>query len=1397
MGEGVVGMMSSTVGRNGIARQACGALLAIGLIAFGQIGLARTALAADPSIPPVLEDWRGWVLQGEEHRACPWLAAPGQSASSREAWVCAWPGRLSLDIGARGGEFSQRWETHADTWVKLPGSARLFPLGVTVNDRAAAVVLREGAPQVRLGAGTHLLRGRYEWSARPEAIEIPDSSGLVDLVIDGSAVRSPARNGNTLLLGATKAPSEAASFDVQVYRLFTDGIPANLQTRLQLRATGASREIVLGPALPEGFVPTALDSALPARIDADGRLRVQVRPGAYVILLSARAIGVPQTLQRPKADEGWPSEEVWSYQGADRLRVASIEGADSIDPAQANVPPEWRSFPAWRVAPDTTLTIVEQARGLAGGDDNRLSLRRSLWLDFDGHGYTAIDRIGGSLRSGWRLDMQTPWILGSASQAGEPLLVTKGEGEALTGVELRAPELSLQAVSRAERGGGALPGTGWTTRFDNVSGELHLPPGHRLVAAIGVDEAPGAWLERWGLWNLFGIVIVSVAAGWLFGPALGVLAFVALLLTYQESPQLIWLWGNLLAAIAIARATPAGRWQAAARTYRLASFVVLALVLVPFAWSQLRLALHPQLDRLHIGYAEPQVPMPAELAYDMAVTAPDAVSAAPPPPAPDAERTREIVVTATKRAEAGAMSSYRAPDRYAPGTIVQTGPGVPSWQYNSYGWSWSGPVEPSQTARFIVARPLMLSLWRLLGIALVALLFAALVAGSGTWQVPGRFDRWRQRFLREARPGNLAVSLLLAASALFATAPTPASAQMPDPALLGELRNRLTKPPACAPTCAEVSAATVSIEDDRLRLTIVASALDALAVPVPTASRGWRIESVEVDGEGSVASRRGNEEALWVPLRLGSHRIALTGSVSGTEALQLIFPWPPKAMSVSASGWTVSGVSEGRLPGGSLELARERGASTGTASGPRVEASTSEFPPFVRVVRDFSIELETTIDVRVERIAPARAAFSVEVPLLEGESVLNESIAVTPRRTAVATFAPAQAAIGWRAALPDRSTFTLEAPAADAPIAEVWRFTVSPQWRAGFEGLVATLPEDIDPGEWTHEFHPRPGETLTVTLARPTPVPGASLAIDSVQREVAIGQRSTDTTLAVSYRATQGGRHTVKLPADLRVDEVSIDGVPVPLRPEKGELSIPVQPGSHHVVVRANEPHGISWRASPGPLDVGAPASNVTTSLALPSNRWALFAWGPGVGPAILYWSELVAFLLFAWFIGRHPRSPLRSHEWVLLGLGLSTLSWGVLALVAIWLFAMQWRAGWRPASGSRWSFLGVQGALALLTVIAVASLLFAGIRNGLLSNPDMGIVGEGVGPGALRWFLDRTSAELPRPVVISVPLWVYKALIFAWAVWVAFALLRWLRYAWRAWSQPGPEVLPPAPTSA
>ncbi|MGE0580676.1 MAG: hypothetical protein AB7P31_00880 [Steroidobacteraceae bacterium] len=1325
--------------------------------------MAWPARAAEPKLPGALEDWRGWALAGEEYRQCPWLATPGAAPGSPGAYRCAWPGRLLLSVHARGGEFREAWQVEAESWVPLPGNAEHWPREVTIDGRRGAIVARDGVPHARLGAGEHVVAGRFAWAARPESLAVPRDIGLVELSIEGTRVDAPTRTGDALLLGAREETAQAASFDIDVHRLLGDGIPVQLVTRLTLRATGGSREVSLGPVLPAGFVPIALDSPLPARVDPEGHLRVQLRAGEFTIELTARATGDLAKLSRPEAAAPWPEEETWSWAGDDRLRVAALEGGEGIDPAQANVPQDWRQYPAARVAGQAVLAVVERSRGMAGADGNRLSLVRSLWLDFDHAGFTAVDHVTGSLRTGWRLDMATPWSLGSARLDDEQLLVTRGATDTLAGVELRSPEVSLQAVARSAGTRGALPATGWSTRFESVSGQLNLPPGHRLVAALGVDTAPGAWLERWGLWNLFGVLIVAVFAGWLGGWAGGVLAFVALVLTYQDAPQSIWLWANLLAALALARAAPEGRLRSVAVRYRAVSFAVLALVLVPYSWQQLRYALHPQLEGAGptLGVMAPPV--------------------APPPPAPLREMAQDAPVPSTKMAAAISdslvVAAAKRVERYAPGTIVQAGPGIPAWQYRSYAYSWSGPVEPTQTARFVIAGPVWTAIWRVAGVLLLAAFYAWLLAGAGPWLQERLPSRLRAAFVRGVVPW------LLVAGPLLLMAAAPVSAQLPDAQLLGELKARLTKPAACLPTCAEMLAVRVEADASRLTLTFEASALTQLGMPVPATS-AWLVDRVTVDGAASPALRRGADDTLWVPLEPGAHSIAVSGRIAPADTLQLVFPWSPKSVTVSAAGWDVTGAANGRLPGGSLDLARRRDKGAAAAGAATTGEATPEFPPFARVVRHFSIGTDRRVETRVQRLSPARAAFSLPIPLIEGESVLSQATEVRDGRAALAVFAAGQDEVAWEASLPRVETLGLVAPPADARYVEVWEFSVSPQWHPTFEGFAATLPANLQPG-WVFEFHPRPGEQLAARFIRPAAVPGASLAVEAVERTLSIGKRATDATLAVRYRATQGGRHVVKLPADARVTGVSVDGGSLALRPENGELYIPILPGEHALTVTTTQARGVAAVVRPGTLDLGAAASNVTTTLELPADRWPLYASGSGVGPAILYWSELVAFLLTAWFVGRSGRSPLATHEWVLLGLGLSTLSWGVLALVALWLFAMQWRAQW-AGDVSRVRFNFVQVALAALTFFAVTSLLFSGIRDGLLSSPDMGVAGPGSYGGRFSWFVDRTGGVLPQPMVVSLPLWVFKAFVFAWAVWAAFAVLRWLRSAWHAWRSNG-----------
>ncbi|HNR91259.1 MAG TPA: hypothetical protein PKO41_02430, partial [Dokdonella sp.] len=595
--------------------------------------LAVTVEAAEPVVPAPLEPWRAWVLNGHEHRACPLIA--GRNGAQRDDYLCQWPGVLELAADASGVAITQRWQLAAEGWVPLPGNAQHWPQRVTVGGRPAVVVDRQG-PMLWLGAGSHELRARIDWDERPQSLDVPEVIASIALSVDGRPVLPVQRTGKALTLGRAQGGAvEADSVDLTVFRRFTDNVPGELTTRVSIDASGQAREERFGPALPEGFVPVALSSTRwPARLDEDGMLRVQVQPGSNEISLIARAIRPVERLVA-RVPEQWASQEVWSYQAMPSLRVTGVSGAVQVDPRQANVPNDWQALPAFALDDGGTLAIEVRSRGLDPAEANRLVLVREAWLDFSGAGWFARDRVSGTMQSGWRFDAAAPYALQRAGSGvegdDESLLVTRGQGEGLTGTEWRTPQVDLRASLRIDAPAGTLPVTGWQQVFDQVTTTLHLPYGHRLVAAPGSDRAVGSWLSRWTLLDAFLAAIIALLAARLFGLVGGVLAAMYLLLAYQEPGAPVWSLLLVLAFGLVVRALPTGlRLARVLGALRIAALIVFAFIALPFAAQQVRMALYPQLEgRFGFGpgpalanLAMPQTPMPAPAIPMIAVEQP-------------------------------------------------------------------------------------------------------------------------------------------------------------------------------------------------------------------------------------------------------------------------------------------------------------------------------------------------------------------------------------------------------------------------------------------------------------------------------------------------------------------------------------------------------------------------------------------------------------------------------------------------------------------------------------------------------------------------------------------------------------------------------------------------------
>jgi len=308
--------------------------------------LTALPLAAGPipkdRIPSPLQPWTDWVMRGHETEVCPFLlGADDPATASRQ---CAWPGRLALDLGEKEGRFSQDWNLQISGYVPLPGEEAHWPLELTVDGRPAAAVANDGAPGLWLPAGRHTLAGVFRWDSLPESLDLSQEVGLVALRVRGAAVPFPDRDadGRIFLQRTSTAGTEAESLQAIVHRRVVDTVPLVLVTRIELAVAGKAREVLLGRALPDRFLPLELKSPLPARVEPDGRLRVQVRPGSWTLELVGRHDGPVAALTAPVPGGPWANEEIWVFEAQPDLRLADVEGVTAVDPQQTNLPEEWR-----------------------------------------------------------------------------------------------------------------------------------------------------------------------------------------------------------------------------------------------------------------------------------------------------------------------------------------------------------------------------------------------------------------------------------------------------------------------------------------------------------------------------------------------------------------------------------------------------------------------------------------------------------------------------------------------------------------------------------------------------------------------------------------------------------------------------------------------------------------------------------------------------------------------------------------------------------------------------------------------------------------------------------------------------------------------------------------------
>ncbi len=1321
-------------------------------ISLSQSLNAKTLNAND--VPEPLKPWVNWVLFDNDEIKCPFLY------NSNSNIQCVWPSHLELSLNNSKGNFKQSWLVYKTSWIQIPGDLKRWPQNITIDGKTAIISQKNNKPYIQLKPGNHTIKGDFLWDTIPDNMSIAKNTGIIKLVVKGQVVNLPkVQNDGQLWLrdqdiGQVKSSNESDNLELKVFRKITDEIPMLINTQIDINVSGAHREILLDKALLDNFIPLTLNSPLPARIEANGRLRIQIRPGHWIINLIARHPSELSKITLSRATPPWPLNEIWVFDAKHHVRVVEIDGVQSIDPRQTNLPSNWINLPAYEMKPNSSIIFKTIRRGDPEPDPNKLNLSRNMWLDFKGTGYTIKDTITGRMTRGWRIESQPELKLGRVTIDKQAQFITQIPNSKNKGVEIRNANINLEAHSRFNASISKIPATGWQHDFQKVSSTLHLPPGWKVFSAFGVDNRPDTWLQRWSLLDLFLVLIISITIWRLWGVYWGIISILSLIMIWHQagSPQFIWL--NILAAVALLRVLPNGKIKTIVSSYRYISLFLLLIISLPFIVSEIRSGLYPILEfpnqaisATRYNVTSLREKQPATLAMNSLSVEYDSFS-------PNKSRKNS----------GDLKQSYANKNiaQYDPTSNIQTGPGLPQWDWRSIQLTWNGPVKQDQQIYLMLLSPninIALHFLHVIFLSLMVLLMFGF-----------RYDKIKKISFN---PSNIALVLILSIVG-FQSSDAIANSY-PSAELLNKLQSRLLIAPECSPNCAQISRMKLNIKNNIISIRLEIHSNANVSIPLPANLRNWVPSKILVNGKVAKGIERSNDE-LRINLPKGKHQILMSGSIGNINSLQLPLPLKPKRVDANSSGWSVSGILKNSIPDQQLQIVRNQPRASQLQTN---SLDATALPSFVKIIRTLSIGLDWRITTTVQRISSSGSAVVFELPLINGESVTTEDIRVIKNKVQV-SLPVRKDSLTWESVLEKQVQIDLIASDTVEWI-EIWRLNISPIWNVSTSGI-PVIKHFSTQDRWQPEWRPWPGERLSLKIVKPLGINGKTLTIDNSELVVTPGARTQDVKLKLSIRSSQGGQHTIVIPHNSKLQSVSINKVNKPIRQNGRNITIPITPGKQIV--------NIDWRTDKdfktvfvSPLvNIGVENVNHNTKVHLSQDRWVLFVGGPRLGPAVLFWGEIIVLLFIALGLGKIKSMPLKHYHWFLLMVGLSQIPIVMAIITVAWLFAFVAREKYLSSVKPILFNLG-QIALGLLTFISL-SFLFYAIQHGLLGSPEMQVVGNQSNAYLLNWYQDRSEAMLPTAWILSVPLIIYRLLMLAWALWIAFSLINWLRWGWTCFSK-------------
>lgn len=416
--------------------------------------------------------------------------------------------------------------------------------------------------------------------------------------------------------------------------------------------------------------------------------------------------------------------------------------------------------------------------------------------------------------------------------------------------------------------------------------------------------------------------------------------------------------------------------------------------------------------------------------------------------------------------------------------------------------------------------------------------------------------------------------------------------------------------------------------------------------------------------------------------------------------------------------------------------------------------------PYFIVSRELVLGNRWRMKTTVSPISNINDSKLLNIKLLSGESVLTEGI---QQRDDSVRIIAGNTPISWESIITPQNHLQLKGE--EKGYINQFSLNVEKDWIYKFSGMNPNIKNDMG-----YSWIMWPDDTLILELEKPNILKGENLNIEDITIDANVDTQPFNYLINFKINSALGGRTHVTIPEEYTARTLTVGNMRKEIDQNSKTIAIDLNSGENQVSLTLNRKADWSFMMKLPVLKFEKDAVNVKYNLNTYNlDRWILWTGGSDLNPPILLWGVLVSLFVLALALAYLP-TPLSVLSWTLLLFGLSQTGINSTVFIILTFMLIGFKSSIYKTEQNIKFYNSYQVLMIIMVFISIIILLMA-LRQGLLLNPEI------FSNYQLVWFSEQMKDK--SAWIISLPLWVYRSLMFIWAIWLAYSVTIWSKWIW------------------